>query len=236
LENHTEFAQELDRIRDVYAQRKTLPSFRYDESNPAVRNISHEHRLATLRLLRRWMSLPLPEALILDVGCGTGSWIRQILDWGASPEHVFGIDLLPERIAQARQLTDNRVLFECSSAHELHFEDGQFDLLIQSTVFTSVLDPRLKSEIAREMLRVVRPGGIMLWYDFFLNNPFNKNVRGVGRREIETLFPNCRIALERITLAPPIARTISPGFSSIYRLLAALKIFCTHYLGVVKPM
>jgi ubiquinone/menaquinone biosynthesis C-methylase UbiE len=182
------------------------------------------------------MPMPFPQAWILDVGCGTGSWIRQMLDWGANPQHVFGVDLLPERIAQARKLTDSRVQFECSSAHELHFEDGRFDLLIQSTVFTSVLDPKLKSLIAREMLRVLRPEGIVLWYDFFLNNPFNPNVHGVGKREIQRLFPNCRISLQRITLAPPIARTVSPVSSSMYRLLSSLKVLCTHYLGVVQPM
>ena len=68
----------------------------------------------------------------------------------------------------------------------------------------------MKQAIAREMLRVLKPQGSILWYDFFMDNPRNSNVRGIGRRELASLFPDCRIWLRRVTLAPPLARRIVP--------------------------
>ena len=41
-----------------------------------------------------------------------------------------------------------------------------FDLLLQSPVFTSILDQAMKERVAAEMMRVSKPGGLILWYDF----------------------------------------------------------------------
>jgi len=54
----------------------------------------------------------------------------------------------------------------------------------QFTVFTSILDISMKQSIAGEMLRVLKPDGIILWYDYYRNNPMNPDVRGVKKREI----------------------------------------------------
>ena len=87
--------------------------------------------------------------------------------------------------------------------------------------------------LSAEMLRVLRPGGFMLWYDFFVNNPSNPDVRGVGKSEIARLFPGCDIELARITVAAPLGRAIArPPY--IYATLAACRIFCTHYLGWIR--
>ena len=49
----------------------------------------------------------------------------------------------------------------------------------QATVFSSTLDRRMRQNIAREMLRVLKPEGIVLWYDYHVNNSRNPDVRGV---------------------------------------------------------
>jgi hypothetical protein len=88
--------------------------------------------------------------------------------------------------------------------------------------------------IATEMLRVLKPGGFVLWYDFFVDNPRNPDVRGVRRREIRKLFPGCQIHLRRITLAPPIGRLVGRYSPFVYMLLSRSKTLCTHYLGLIK--
>jgi hypothetical protein len=50
---------------------------------------------------------------------------------------------------------------------------------MQFTVFTSILDKDMKRNIAAEMLRVLKPKGVIIWYDYFVNNPKNSDVRGV---------------------------------------------------------
>jgi ubiquinone/menaquinone biosynthesis C-methylase UbiE len=143
------------------------------------------------------------------VGCGTGQWLRDFIKWGALPENVTGIDLLPERVSRARRLCPPAVQIQRASAAQLPFYNERFDIVLQSTVVTSILDSDLRRCVAAEMMRVVKRQGLILWYDYHVNNPWNSDVRGVNRREITQLFPGCGIKLERITLLPPLARLLA---------------------------
>ena len=40
---------------------------------------------------------------MLEVGCGSGGNLRRMIDYGAPPENLFGFDLLPDRLRQARR-------------------------------------------------------------------------------------------------------------------------------------
>ena len=90
--------------------------------------------------------------------------------------------------------------------------------------------------MAAEMLRVVKPTGLILWYDYHVNNPWNSDVQGVKRREIYDLFPNCRIDLERITLLPPLARVLAPYSYLACYLMEKFPLLCTHYLGAIRKL
>src|SRR5262249_43909920 len=148
--------------------------------------------------------------------------------------NIAGVDLLPDRVAEARKLCPEAVKIYCGSATHLAFPDAAFDLVLQSTVFTSVLAPETKQRIASEMLRVLKRDGLILWYDFHMNNPWNPHVRGVKRREIHQLFPHCQIRLRRLTLLPPLARWLAPRSWFLAYLLGQFPLFCTHYLGVLR--
>ncbi|HEV7218381.1 MAG TPA: class I SAM-dependent methyltransferase [Terriglobales bacterium] len=176
----------------------------------------------------------LEERRILEVGCGTGSWLRELVRWGALPENIVGIDLLPDRIAEAKLLCPSGIRLICGNAEKLQFSDGAFDVVLQSTVFTSILNDGMKIQIAREMLRVLRPGGMIMWYDFTVDNPWNPDVRGIPRREIKQLFPACRFEFERLTLAPPLGRRIARMSSFLHRTLSAIKLFDTHCLAIIQ--
>jgi hypothetical protein len=92
----------------------------------------------------------------------------------------------------------------------------------------------MKWRVAAEMLRVVKGAGLILWYDFHVNNPWNRDVHGIRRHEIHQLFPSCQIQLRRITLAPPLVRFLGPySWLSCY-LLSKIPWLCTHYLGVIR--
>jgi ubiquinone/menaquinone biosynthesis C-methylase UbiE len=102
---------------------------------------------------------------------------------GSRPDHLTGVELLADRVAEARRLCPTAVTIRCESATELGFPDAAFDLVLQSTVFTSVLDRRVKERIAFEMLRVLKKEGLILWYDFHVSNPRNPDVQGLKKRE-----------------------------------------------------
>jgi SAM-dependent methyltransferase len=225
---------EVERVRAAYARR--LTGDRYAFSNPAYLFMLQERERAVLRLLERHRLLPLGARRVLEVGCGAGQWLRDLVRWGATPSALCGVDLLADRLAEARHSCAPDVTLGQASGTELPFPDGGFDLVLQSTVFTSMLDPAVRRAAAGESLRVLRPGGAVLWYDYYYDNPRNPDVRRVGRAELDTLFPGCRKAIERVTLAPPLTRALAARAWTLCHALAAVPWLRTHYLGLIwKP-
>ncbi len=204
--------------------------------NPGHLFMMQDREQKLLKLFKTYGFISLADIKILDVGCGVGYWLADFIKWGARPENLTGLDLLPERLAQARQRCPAAVTLIAGSAAHLAFAANTFDLVVQSTMFTSVLDANTKKAIAAEMLRVLKVDGLILWYDFCFNNPRNPRVRGVTKREIYTLFPQCQITLHRITLAPPLSRLLAPYSFLLCHLLAKIPFFCTHYLGVIRKI
>ena len=191
----------------------------------------HQREKAILQALARSGINDLSDKKILDVGCGTGGVLREFVKYGAKPENCSGIDLLPDRIKTAKHISPN-MDFRCCSAEKLPW-DIEFNVILCFTVFSSVFDEQMKQRIASEMLRVLSPGGIILWYDFHMNNPRNPDVRGVKRCEIKQLFPNCTFDFHRTTLAPPITRLLAPHSWLLCYLLEQLRFLNTHYLVVI---
>ena len=96
------FANEEARIREAYARRKES-SF-YSMADSAHRMAWAERERKLLAVLAQHGFTSLEHAKILDVGCGAGAWLRDFIRWGARLENLAGVDLLPERIAEARRL------------------------------------------------------------------------------------------------------------------------------------
>ena len=226
------FRDEESRIKEVYSQRHSGSV--YSRFDPAHLFEMQERERYLLRLLAKSGCRALHKHKILEVGCGNGELLRDLIKWGARPENTFGIDLIPERILEARTLCPQGISIEAGNAAEINFPDKTFDLVFQSTVFTSVLDYQIKASIALEMLRVAKPDGIIFWYDFSVNNPLNKNVKGVRLREMRRLFQDCDIVLKRITLAPPIARLLAPYSWIVCYFLSKVPLLCTHYLAAIR--
>jgi hypothetical protein len=104
--------------------------------------------------------------------------------------------------------------------------------VLQSTVFTSILDESFRKALANKMFEMLKPGGIILSYDFTYNNPCNKDVRKLTRAEIKKLFPNHReIQFKRVTLAPPVARRVGKLYDLVNFLCPMLR---THLIAAIK--
>jgi ubiquinone/menaquinone biosynthesis C-methylase UbiE len=223
----------MRRLRRVYAARRAGGlDDRYAPYEPAnlFRLQGLERAIATG--LRAAGMLPWEGRTALDVGCGGGWWLRELLRWGARPEQLAGIDALPEAIGAARRVHPD-VRLCLGAADTLPFADSTFDLVSQFTVFTSMLDADLRRRAAAEMLRVLRPGGLVLWYDFTVN-PTNRQTRGIGAREAAALFPGCTIRIRRVTLAPPLARLVAPRSWLGAALLEAIPPLRSHLLMLAR--
>jgi SAM-dependent methyltransferase len=223
-----------EQIRAEYKRRAAeIPADAYSLQYPANLYIYQGQTRALLWALKLAGLLPLADRRILEVGSGRGNWLATLEAFDARRELLAGVDLDEQRTEQCRQRFVGADV-RAGDASNLPWPDGSFDAVLQSTVFTSILDDGMKQAVAREMLRVLKPQGAILWYDFHMNNPNNPHVRGVKRPEIESLFPGCRVTLRRVTLAPPLARRLVPISWVACELLEKLRFLNTHYFGVLR--
>jgi ubiquinone/menaquinone biosynthesis C-methylase UbiE len=229
----SDVVREEARIKAAY-QNKTKPVGYYSWFDPGNLLLVQERERALLKRLRQHGRDPLNGSRLLEIGCGSGHWLREFIKWGVSPADVTGIDLRPEELSAAARLCPQGVTLQCTNGSKLDFQNDSFDLVLQSLVFTSVLDEPMRQRMAQEMLRVVKKNGLIIWYDFFVDNPWNPNVRGVRKAEIQQLFPNCFIELERVSLALPLAKLLAPWSWSVCHFLGRLRLLNTHYLGIIQ--
>jgi len=225
---------DLNRLRAEFAERerRLAGSDIYSPFYPANLFIIQQRQRVILKVLRRHGFSSLRNRRILELGCGRGDVLLEYLSYGSTAKNLYGTDLIFHRINEARTRLPNLPL-TCADGQHLPYASKVFDLVLQYTVFSSLLDEEIKSNLAREMLRVVKPEGMILWYDFWLN-PMNKQTRGIRPGEIRRLFPACTFEFHRITLAPPLTRRLAPISWLACSMLEKIKIFNTHYLVAIR--
>ncbi|MDG0855397.1 methyltransferase domain-containing protein [Roseateles puraquae] len=218
---------ELQRIAERYARREA--SDRYSLLRPEVWQMWQERQRALLKLLARRPGQP-ADWRATEVGCGAGGNLLDLLRLGLMPAHLTGVELLPERLAAARAALPEGVTLLAGDASAAPVAPASQDLVLQSTVFSSILDDALQQRVADAMWRWLKPGGAVVWYDFTVNNPRNPDVRGVPLRRVRALFPQGHFTARRVTLAPPLARALPAA----YGLLNAVPWLRTHRLVLIE--
>ena len=221
--------RETDAVVRRYAKRSA--GDRYSPLNPDVWQTLQERERAMLALFAQLRWTDLPSKRVMEVGSGSGGNLLEFLRFGFLPDRLGGIELLPERHAQARRVLPDAVALHLGDALELALDSASQDAVLVSTVFSSLLDDTFQQRLADAMWRWVKPGGGVLWYDFTVNNPRNPDVRGVPMRRVRALFPQGRVQFQRVTLAPPIARAVTRLHPSLYTLFNAFSPLRTHVLA-----
>ena len=218
---------ERERVREAYARREQLD--RYDPSRPDQVALSRVRSEVWARELARRAHF---LGTVLEVGCGTGGVVHWAADAGA--ESVVGVDVIDERLreADAAYGMGHYVLADGSG---LPIADGTVDTVVCSTLFSSILDDAVATTVVTELDRVLRPDGALLWFDFFRDNPRNRDVRGVRLSQLRSWFGGYEMHVERVVLAPPIARRLRarPGLAAALERIRPLR---THLAGALwKP-
>lgn len=108
-----------------------------------------------------------PGQKVLDVGCGIGGPCRMLAEeFGAQ---VVGVDLTKEYIRTAQALSElvglkEKTSFLEADATALPFDDESFNIVWTQHAQMNIED---KTGFYREIKRVLRPGGLFVYYDIF---------------------------------------------------------------------
>jgi ubiquinone/menaquinone biosynthesis C-methylase UbiE len=136
-----------------------------------VNSARHSSRVATRAVGQVSTADPRPGLRLLDVGCGNGAatiGLAQQLGLEA-----VGVDIDPGQTEAATTAAQglSAVRFQTADATRLPFADGEFDLVYSSKTTHHVPE---WSRALSEMVRVLKPGGRLIYFDFVA--PFGKRL------------------------------------------------------------
>lgn len=230
-----ESIRESDRIRRVYREYDESPvtQARWSLENPGNQRITAESFAWIRQALQAAGFLPLGDRRVLEVGCGHADLLLRMLELGGRVENIYGIDLLPDRIEACRRKYPG-ANFSCQNADQLGYPDAFFSVVLLMRVFSSILDDSVASSAAREVRRVLAPGGAVLWWDMRYPNPWNHHVRAVSESQVREYFSGFEIQLASTTLLPGLARRLGRYTDKGYGILAAIPFLRSHWVGLFR--
>jgi len=230
-----EETEETEQVRLRYERRKTgIGTSMYSPLDPSVYMGQQEKERALIRWIKEADLAPVDHRRVLEIGCGSGGNLLQLIKLGFLPKNLVGNELLEDRAAYARNLLPSATRIIKGDALDLDLPEESFDVVFQSTVFSSILNDDFRGKLAEKMWSLVKPGGGVLWYDFTYDNPKNPDVRGVPVRSIRNLFPAGELIVWRTTLAPPISRLVTRINPFLYTVFNSIPLIRTHVLCWIR--
>ena len=191
----------------------------YSPLEPDVWQTLHERQRVLLGFLSAAGHHDLSMLTVTEVGCGSGGNLLELLRLGFAPAHLTGLELLPQRCAQARAVLPAATLLWQGDATQAPLAPASQDLVFAYTVFSSLLDDAFQQRLADAMWGWLKP-----------------DVRGMPARRVAQLFARGTMRARRVTLAPPIGRRVVRLTPAAWRLFNAVPLLRTHLLAwIEKP-
>lgn len=122
---------------------------------------------------------------VLDLGCAGGFMAEALAEKGAN---VTGIDPAADAIEAARAHADQgdlAIRYDVGVGEDLPYADGSFDAVVCVDVLEHVKD---LAQVVREIARVLRPGGLLL-FDTINRNPLARFVTITVAEDILRILP-----------------------------------------------
>ena len=105
---------------------------------------------------------PKEGMVVLDVGCGTGTFLTLYNEAGCS---VYGVDSSPSMLEEAKKKLGGNAELILGSASETQFPDKFFDL-VTCALAIHEMPRKTRSQVLREMIRVLKQEGRILLIDY----------------------------------------------------------------------
>jgi len=216
---------EIEMVKQRYEKRKQTKRV---ENIWFSKFIQYERELKYFEIIKNNFQT-LNDKKLIEIGAGGGDNLLALKRFGFDWSNIYANELLDDRVEILKKNLPNSNIF-AGDALKLEFKN-YFDIVFQSTVFTSILDYDFKKRLANKMFDMTKNDGLVLWYDFKYDNPNNKDVKGVGKNEIKELFPNAKkIIFYNVTLAPPIGRRVGKFYNLINFIFPFLR---THIVAEI---
>jgi ubiquinone/menaquinone biosynthesis C-methylase UbiE len=154
LTGFSHVADEYDRIGAQYKESKQLP----------FRTFVEAHTMFSLLPDLRGRS-------VVDLACGDGIWARQLMRAGAG--RIVGVDISPEMVAlaeRAERMQGLGVEYVLADVATVEF-DEPFDIALCSYLFNYSRSRAELRALVESVRRLVRPGGLVVGYNDYPENP-----------------------------------------------------------------
>lgn len=137
----------------------TEPTVLFNDGKAYERHMGRWSQLVGAQFID-WLNAP-KNLRWIDVGCGNGAF-TEVLIARTSPSAITGVDPSDGQLAYARTRPGTKLAeFQIADAQNLPFGDNSFDAASMALAITFIPDP---PKAAREIARVVKPGGIAATY------------------------------------------------------------------------
>ncbi|MGV8142309.1 MAG: class I SAM-dependent methyltransferase [Candidatus Pacearchaeota archaeon] len=101
---------------------------------------------------------------VLEIGVGNGKTLKAILR--IKPKELIAIDISREAIGITKnQFRNEKIIFLKSDVRELNFKENYFDVIVVYYTLNNLIEKDRKKAV-REIYRVLKPKGVVLFQDF----------------------------------------------------------------------
>lgn len=221
----------LEHIKQHYDKRKTESFKIWDKKTYTFYQYAAFYReLLYYRILKKQFN-NFDNVKLLEIGAGSGYNLYFFQKIGFKNQNIYANELLDDRLIILKDKFPNITILEGNAQSISEEYNNTFDIVFQSTVFSSITDYSFRKKLSEKMWNLLKDDGIILWYDFFVSNPKNLYTKPVSKKEIMNLFPDAkRVRFYKTTLASPIARRINHAYP-FFNIFPFLR---THYIAEIK--
>jgi|GEM_PF-2801708 SAM-dependent methyltransferase len=221
----------IEQIKEHYEKRKTESFKIWDKKTYIFSQYASFYReMLYYNILKKNFN-DFDNLKLLEIGAGSGYNLYFFKKIGFCSNNIFANELLEDRL---KLLRDNFPEIKIFEGDALLIDDNYnetFDIVFQSTVFSSITDLSFRIKLAEKIWNLLKYDGIILWYDFFISNPKNVYTKPITKKEVFALFPYAKyMKFYKTTLASPIARRVRLAYP-FFNIFPFLR---THYVIEIK--